>query len=59
MQNAELAYLLGMIAGKGTIIRGNSHTDIIIEIPHKNLISEGKDAKLSVKASLDDIRTIC
>lgn len=56
MENAELAYLLGMITGKGTIIRGNTQTDIIIEIPHKNLISEGMNAKLSVKASLDDIR---
>jgi hypothetical protein len=39
MDNAELAYLFGMIAGKGTIIRGNTQTDVIIEIPHKNLIS--------------------
>lgn len=58
MDNAELAYLLGMITGKGTIIRGNDQTEIIIEIPHKNLISEGMDARLSVKASLDDIRNI-
>jgi len=58
MENAELAYLLGMIAGKGSIIRGNTQTDIIIEIPHKNFTSEGMDAKLSVKASLDDIRNI-
>ena len=56
MDNAELAYLLGMIAGKGVIVRGNTKTDIIIEIPHKNLISEGMDSRLSVKASLDDIR---
>lgn len=56
MDNAELAYLLGMIAGKGAIIRGDSNTDIIIEVPHKNLAIEGMDAKLSVKASLDDIR---
>ncbi len=56
MINAELAYLLGMITGKGTILRGNSQTDTIIDIPHKNLISEGMNAKLSVKASLDDIR---
>lgn len=58
MDNAELAYLLGMITGKGAIGRDNSQTDIIIEIPHKNLISEGMDARLSVKASLDDIRNI-
>lgn len=56
MENAELAYLLGMMTGKGTIIRGNTRSDIIIEIPHKNLISEGMNAQLSVKASLDDIR---
>lgn len=58
MDNAELSYLLGMIAGKGQIIRDNAQTTIIIEIPHKNLTSEGMDAKLSVKASLDDIRNI-
>lgn len=58
MDNAELAYMLGMITGKGSIRRGSTHTDIIIEIPHKNLISEGMKAKLSVKASLDDIRNI-
>lgn len=56
INNAELAYLLGMIAGKGTIIRDNNTTKVIIDIPHKNLISEGMDASLSVKASLDDIR---
>jgi len=56
MDNAELSYLLGMIAGKGTIIRSNNQTDIVIEIPHQNLISEEMDARLSVKASLDDIR---
>lgn len=56
MNNAELAYLLGMITGKGRIVRSNTQTDITIEIPHKNLISEGMDARLSVKASLDDIR---
>jgi len=56
MRNAELAYLLGMIAGKGQIIRHHNDTDVIIEIPHKSLIIEGMDAKLSVKASLDDIR---
>jgi len=58
MENVEFACLLGMIVGKGTIIRGNSQTDIIIEIPHKNLAIEGMDARLSVKASLDDLRNI-
>lgn len=58
IDNAELAYLLGMITGKGQIRRRSADTDILIEIPHKNLISEGMDARLSVKASLDDIRNI-
>ncbi|MCB4792785.1 MAG: hypothetical protein LHV68_13025 [Elusimicrobia bacterium] len=56
MDNAQLAYLLGMIAGKGTIRRNPNDTDVIIEIPHKNIISEGMDAALSVKASLIDIK---
>jgi hypothetical protein len=58
MDNAELAYLLGMITGKGTIIRSNTQTDIIIEIPHKNLQIEGMETTLSVRASLDEIRNI-
>lgn len=56
--NAEFAYLLGMITGKGTIVRGNRETEIRIEIPHKNLIIEGMDAQLSVKASITDIKNI-
>ena len=56
MDNAELSYLLGMIAGKGTIIRHHNDTDVIIEIPHKNLTIEDMNVQLSVKASLDDIR---
>ncbi|MDD5546528.1 MAG: hypothetical protein PHO67_05180 [Candidatus Omnitrophica bacterium] len=56
MDNAELAYLLGMITGKGIIIRDNNQTCVIVEIPHKNLESEGMNSRLSVKASLDDIR---
>lgn len=56
MDNAELSYLLGMITGKGTMIRGQSQTDIIIEIPHRNLEIEGMETGLSVKASLDEIR---
>ncbi len=38
MDNAELAYLFGMITGKGTIKRDNSQTEVVIEIPHKNQI---------------------
>ena len=56
MHNAELAYLLGMIAGKGTIIRDNQKTEITIEISHKNITCEGMDTELSIKASLDGIR---
>lgn len=58
MDNAELSYLLGMITGKGSILRGNTQTDVIIEIPHRNLEIEGMETSLSVKASLDDIRKI-
>jgi hypothetical protein len=57
MWNPEFAYLLGMITGKGTIIR-NAVTEIHIEIPHKNLIIEDMDAQISVKASLTDIKEI-
>ena len=54
--NPELGYLLGMIAGKGQIIRHRNDTDVIIEIPHKNLTIEDMDARFSIRASLDDIR---
>jgi len=56
--NPEFVYLLGMITGKGTIIRGNRETEVRIEIPHKNLIIQGMDAQLSVKARITDIRNI-
>ena len=56
MLNEDIAYLLGMIVGKGTIIRDNKDTKIIIDIPHKNLEIEDQDTQLSVKASLLDIR---
>jgi hypothetical protein len=55
MFNPDIAYLLGMIAGKGQIIRGNRETEIIINIPHKNLEIEGENTQQSVKASLLDI----
>lgn len=58
MKNTDLAYLLGMIVGKGTIKRGSSHTEIIIEIPHKLLQIDGMNTTLSVKASMEDIRNI-
>jgi len=53
--NPDIAYLLGMIAGKGEIHRGNKETKIIIRIPHKNLEIEGENTQQSVKASLADI----
>lgn len=55
MLNPEIAYLLGMIVGKGEVVRGNSETRIIINIPHKNLTIEDQNTQLSVKASLLDI----
>lgn len=55
MLNPDLAYLLGMIVGKGKLIRDNKETKIIIDIPHKNLEIEGENTQLSVKASLLDI----
>lgn len=55
MLNEDIAYLLGMIVGKGTIKRGNRETEIIVDIPHKNLEIEGKNTQLSIKASLLDL----
>ncbi|MEW5896179.1 MAG: hypothetical protein AB1668_00670 [Nanoarchaeota archaeon] len=55
MLNPEIAYLLGMIVGKGQVIRGNKETEVIIDIPHKNLVVEGEDTQQSIKASLLDI----
>lgn len=57
--NAEMAYLLGMIAGNGQIHRGETETSISIEIPHKKLKTEDfHDIALYVKASISDIRNI-
>ncbi len=58
MNNAEFVYLLGMIVGKGTIVRNSVNTEIRIEIPHKNLRIEDSDIVISVKASLLDIKNI-
>jgi len=55
MLNTDIAYLLGMIVGKGQIIRGNRDTEIVIDIPHKNLMIEGENTQQSVKSSLLDI----
>lgn len=56
MQNPDLAYLLGMIVGKGYKITGIEETEYRIEIPHKSVSIEGIETALSVKASLLDIK---
>ena len=56
MLNPDIACLLGMIVGKGVLVRGNKETEVIISIPHRNLEIEGQNTQLSVKASLWDIR---
>ncbi len=57
--NNEMAYLLGMICGNGTIQRGNNETTFLIDIPHKKIrTSDFHDVRLYVKASIDDIRGV-
>ncbi|MFX0141254.1 MAG: hypothetical protein ACFFDN_46875, partial [Candidatus Hodarchaeota archaeon] len=53
--NEDIAYLLGMIVGKGTIKRSKRDTTISIDIPHKNIKIEDENTQQSVKASLLDI----
>lgn len=55
MLNPDIAYLLGMLVGKGQIIRGPRETEIVIDIPHKNLVIQGENTQQSIKASLLDI----
>lgn len=55
MLDHDISYLMGLITGKGKLIRGNKQTTIIIEIPHKNLKIEGKDTQKSIKSSLLDL----
>ncbi|MHA1267887.1 MAG: hypothetical protein ACTSRS_21845 [Candidatus Helarchaeota archaeon] len=55
MLNPDIAYLLGMIAGKGQVIRNKRESEIIIDIPHKNLVIEGENTQQSIKASSLDI----
>ena len=54
--NVSFAYLLGMIIGNGTIQRGANDTTVMIELPHKNFITDNRDARLCTSASLNDIR---
>lgn len=57
--NNEMAYLLGMITGNGEVQRGITSTTILIEIPHKKLVTEfQRDVGIYVKASITDIRQI-
>jgi hypothetical protein len=57
--NNEMAYLLGMVCGNGTVRRGNNNTTVSIDIPHKKLVTEDiHDIALYVQASLETIRNI-
>ena len=58
MTNPQFVYLLGMIIGKGTIIRDKYNTEIRIEMPHKLLTIQGQNTELSIKSSLEDIRNV-
>jgi len=55
MLNPDIAYLLGMIVGKGQIVRGQQMTEVLIDIPHKNLTLENQNTQQSIKASLLDL----
>lgn len=56
MVDSDTTYLLGMIVGKGSLIRENEFTKVVIEIPHKNFEIEGMETKLSVEASINRIK---
>jgi len=57
--NCDMAYLLGMICGNGTLSRTNRDTTISIRFPHKKLKTEsGQDVSIYVAASIMDIRSI-
>jgi len=55
----DLAYLLGLIIGRGTIRVTNGHRQLIIEFPFRNLVAKGLKSKYETKdkisASLDEI----
>ncbi|MHB1492799.1 MAG: hypothetical protein ACYCSG_00090 [Thermoplasmataceae archaeon] len=52
----EFSYLLGMLIGKGNIKRVSNEIYFIIEIPHKNLRINGREASLYVSASILNIK---
>ena len=57
--NNEMAYLLGMVTGNGTVQRTSTETTFSIEVPHKKLQTEFQnDVGIYVKASITDIRLI-
>ena len=57
--NPQMAYLLGMILGNGTVRRGLDTTTVVIDIPYKNLTNDmGRDVMVYVRSSIVDIRNI-
>ncbi len=52
----KFCYLMGMIVGKGKIARQNNNTKFIIELPHKSLRINGKEASVYVQASVLNIK---
>lgn len=57
--NIEMAYLLGMVTGNGTIQRGLTETIVSVEIPHRKLETEFQlDVGIHVRASITDIRQV-
>lgn len=55
----DVAYFLGMVVGKGTLIHGNENTKLMIQFPFKNLEAEGitqsYDTPLYLSNSVDRI----
>ena len=59
MMNETMAYLLGLIVGKGRIQRGINETRIIITIPHKAQYTDAThDVQLAVRASIADMLAV-
>lgn len=55
----QFCYLLGMVVGKGRIVRkDDGNTKFIIEVPHKSLRINGKEASVYVQASVLNIKSI-
>ena len=57
--NTQMAYLIGMVLGNGSVQRGNQSTTVAIDIPHKNMLDdEGRETAVYVMASVTDIRGV-